>query len=149
MLSLEDTNEIKYYINIVNRFNLAVRDLKQKIKNMEYQRLDNKTKEKLVSNDYEKVEDFIKNPIMIKNIYNYTEISEKILKQLILEDLNNFLKELGNGFCYIEDEYKIRLGDRYNYIDLLLFNIEFNCYVVVELKVIELKAEHIGQIKSI
>ena len=51
------------------------------------------------------------------------------------DSCNNFLKELGAGFCYIGNEYKIKIGDRYNYIDLLLFNIEFNCYVVVELKV--------------
>jgi len=58
-----------------------------------------------------------------------------------------FLKELGNGFCFIGSEYKIKIGDRYNYIDLLLFNYEFNCFVVVELKVTELKKEHIGQIE--
>lgn len=57
------------------------------------------------------------------------------------------MKELGNSFCFIGSEYKIKLGDRYNYIDLLLFNIEFNCYVVVELKITELKKEHIGQIQ--
>lgn len=57
------------------------------------------------------------------------------------------MKELGNNFSFIDSEYKIKLGDRYNYIDLLLFNIEFNCYVVIELKVTELKKEHIGQIQ--
>ena len=62
--------------------------------------------------------------------------------------MDNFLKELGNGFCYIENEYKIKIGDKYNYIDLLLFNIEYNCYIVVELKVTELKKEHIGQIQT-
>ena len=71
------------------------------------------------------------------------EISEKILKQLILEDIDNFLTELGDGFCYIKNEYKIKLGDRYNYIDLLLYNIRYKCYVVVELK-----SEHIGQIEK-
>lgn len=57
------------------------------------------------------------------------------------------MKELGISFCFIGSEYKIKLGSSYNYIDLLLFNIEFNCYVVVELKVTELKKEHIGQIQ--
>ena len=57
------------------------------------------------------------------------------------------MKELGNGFSFIDSEYKIKIGNRYNYIDLLLFNIEFNCYVVVELKITELKKDHIGQIK--
>ena len=59
---------------------------------------------------------------------------------------NNFTKrELHEKIK--SNEYKIKLGDRYNYIDLLLFNIEYNCYVVVELKVTELKKEHIGQIE--
>ncbi len=57
------------------------------------------------------------------------------------------MEELGNGFCFIKNEYKIKLGNRYNYIDLLLYNIEYNCYVVIELKVTELKKEHIGQIE--
>ncbi len=59
----------------------------------------------------------------------------------------SFLKELGNGFTFIDNEYKIKLGERYYYIDLLLFNIEYNCYVVIELKITELKKEHIGQIQ--
>ena len=57
------------------------------------------------------------------------------------------MKELGNGFSFIGNEYKIKLGNNYNYIDLLLFNYEYNCFVVVELKVTELRKEHIGQIQ--
>ena len=69
------------------------------------------------------------------------------MQRIILEDIPSFLKELGNGFTFVENEYKIKIGASYNYIDLLLYNIEFNCYVVVELKVAELKKEHIGQIE--
>ena len=74
------------------------------------------------------------------------EITEHALKHLILENMDGFLKELGIGFMYAGHEYKIKIGDRYNYIDILLFNVEFNCYVVIELKITELKAEYIGQI---
>ena len=119
-----------------------------KIKSKEYERLDDKTKYKLINQEQTIVSDFIKNPILIKNSYNYTEISEMILKQLILEDMDNFLTELGEGFCYIKNEYKIKLGDRYNYIDLLLYNIKYKCYVVVELKVTELRCEYMGQIQK-
>lgn len=62
--------------------------------------------------------------------------------------MDNFLTELGDGFAYIRNEYKIKLGDRYNYIDLLLYNIRYKCYVVIELKVTEFKSEHIGQIQK-
>ena len=91
--------------------------------------------------------DFVKNPILIKKNFNYKEISEKVLKKLILENIESFMNELGNSFCFVGSEYKIKIGNRYNYIDLLLFNIEYNCYVVIELKVTELKKEHVGQIQ--
>ena len=58
------------------------------------------------------------------------------------------MKELGEGFSYIDKEYKIKIGNRYNYIDILLFNYKYNCFVVIELKVTELKAEYIVQIKK-
>jgi len=147
LLKLKNINEIEYYIKISIEQNLSYRELRNKIKLKEYERLDNKTKEKLIQKQENSIEDYIKNPIIIKN-KGYEAISEKLLKQLILEDIPSFLKELGSGFSFIDSEYKIRIGDRYNYIDLLLFNIEFNCYVVIELKITELKKEYIGQIET-
>ena len=141
LLSLKDINKIDYYIKIAKQQNLSVRQLRERIKNKEYERLDEKTKEKLMSNEEPKVNDFIKNPILIKNNHDYKEISEKILQKLILEDLPSFMKELGEGFSFIDNEYKIKIGDRYNYIDLLLFNYIYNCFIVIELKVTELKKE--------
>ena len=149
LLSLENTNEINYYISIIEGYNLSVRELRERIKNKEYQRLDDNTKLKLINKEEVNVSDFIKNPIVIKNKYNYDigNISEKMLQRLILEDIPSFLKELGDGFSFIENEYKIKIGDTYNYIDLLLFNYIYNCFIVIELKVCELKKEHIGQIE--
>ena len=147
LLSLDNLDEINYYIMITEQQSLSVRELRERIKNKEYERLDDKTKEKLISSKETSVVDFIKNPIAIKNTTNKEIISEKVLQKVTLEDLDNFLKELGNSFCYIANEYKIKIGNSYNYIDLLLYNIEFNCYTVVELKVTELKKEHIGQIE--
>ncbi len=148
LLPIGDINKINYYITISEMQNLSVRELRQRIKNNEYERLDEKTKLKLINHQEEKVDDFIKNPILIKNKYDNNDISEKILKRLILEDLDSFLKELGNGFTYIGNAYPIRLGKRYNYIDILLFSIKDNRYIVCELKVTELKKEHIGQIET-
>ena len=148
LLNLNNTNEIDYYIKIAVHQKLSYRLLHEKIKSKEYERLPIKSKEKLKTKKENKVTDFIKNPILIKNSYDYVNITEKILKRLILEDLDNFMKELGNGFCYIENEYKIKIGNRYNYIDLLLFIYKYYCFIVVELKVTELKKEHIGQIQT-
>ena len=146
LLKINDVNEVKYYIKIVEEQNLSVRKLREKIKNKEYERLDEEAKHKLIKNKETSCYDFIKNPILIKNKYNTDEITEKMLQDLILEDIPGFLSELGEGFSFIKNEYPIKIGSRYNYIDMLLFNINDNRYVVLELKVTELKKEHIGQI---
>ena len=147
LLKLVDKEKINYYIKIIEEENLSVRELRQRIKNNEYERLDEEIKKKLKIKEQLKVSDLVKNPIQIRNTSDYNEISEKVLQKLILEDIPSFLDELGNGFTFVRNEYKIKMGDRYNYIDLLLFNYQFNCFVVVELKVSELKKEHIGQIE--
>ena len=142
IFTLKDINKITYYIKITINRSLSKRELRERIKNKEYERLDDKTKEKLINNEESKVNDLIKNPILIKSNDNYKEISEKILQKLILEDLPSFMKELGEGFSFIDNEYKIKIGDRYNYIDLLLYNVKYKCYVVVELKITELSYKH-------
>ena len=147
LLPIDDINEINYYIDISIKQSLSYRELRNKIKNNEYHRLDIETKNKLTNKEKTSLVDFVKNPIMIKNNNNYKIISEKILQKLILENVEYFMKELGNSFSFIGSEYKIRLDNTFNYIDLLLFNIEYNCYVVIELKVTELKKAHIGQIQ--
>ena len=149
ILPINNINEINYYISISIEQNLSYRQLREKIKSKEYQRLDDKTKLKLINKEETVVSDFIKNPIIIRNKYNVDKehITEKILQKLILEDIEKFLLELGTGFSFIKSEYKIKIGNTYNYIDLLLFNYTYNCFVVIELKVTELKKEHIGQIE--
>lgn len=147
LFSINNENAIKYYISVSVKNNLSIRQLYQKIKNKEYERLDNITKDKISNNQEISLIENIKNPLIIYNKNNYEELSEKVLQKIILEDISSFMKELGNGYSFIENEHKIKIGNRYNYIDLLLFNIEYNCYVVIELKVTELKKEHIGQIQ--
>lgn len=147
LLSLKDTDKINYYINKCITYNLSRNKLRELIKLNEYERLPESTKNKLIIKEKTNIEDLVKNPIVIKNTFNKEIISEKILQQLILENLESFLKELGNGFTFIGSEYPIKIGDRYNYIDLLLYNYIYNCFVVVELKITELKKEYIGQIQ--
>ena len=147
LLPLNDLNKINYYIELAKKYNLGYRELDKRIKCKEYERLPNSTKDKLINNQENNIEDFIKNPIVIKNSLNKEKISEKVLQQLILEDIPYFLEELENGFTFIKNEFPIKIGDNYNYIDLLLFNYIYNCFVVIELKVTEIKKEHLGQIQ--
>ena len=148
LFPLKDENEIEYYIRQVNERNLSKRELENIIKTNEYERLPEDTRNNISLNANSKIEDYVKNPIIIRNNSNYYDNSEKALQKLILDDIPSFLKELGDGFSFIDNEYKIKIGDRYNYIDLLLYNIKYKCYVVIELKITELKKEHIGQIET-
>ena len=147
LLPIKDINAINYYVDISSKNNLSRNDLRERIKNKEYERLSIDAKNKLINNQNICVSDLIKDPIIIKKNKDYDKISEFVLNEMILNDLDNFLLQLGTGFCYIGNEYKIKIGNTYNYIDILLFNIEFNCYVVVELKVTKLLKEYIGQVE--
>ena len=141
LLPLNDIRKIEYYIHVTVKYNLSSRELEKHIKSKEYERIG-----KDINIEEPKVNTLIKNPILIKVKNKNEKLTEYALHQSILENIEDFLKELGVGFTFAGSEVKIKLGDRYNYIDFLLFNTNFNCYVVIELKVTELKAEYIGQI---
>ena len=147
LIPLKDINVIYYYSKQVILKNLTKRELESLIKSREYERLSEETKNKLVTNEELKLPDLVPDPILIKSELNQEKLTEYALKEAILNNLDNFLTQLGNGFSYIGNEYKLKIGNNYNYIDLLLYNVKFKCYVVVELKVTELKKEHIGQIE--
>ena len=135
-----------YYIGICEKNHLSRRELHDRIKNHEYERLSDETKTKLINEDKLQVTDLVPNPILIKND-SKEKLSEYALKQLILNNLDSFLNQLGFGFTYVGNEYRIKLGNQYNYIDILLYNVKYHRYVVVELKITELKKEHVGQIQ--
>ena len=141
LLTINNDNEFDYYVMITRKLNLSVRELRERIKSKEYERIG--YKEEL---EKPEVNTLIKNPIIIKVDNPNIKLDEYALHQSILENMDNFLKELGIGFTYAGSEVKIKIGDRYNYIDFLLFNVKYNCYVVIELKITEMKAEYIGQV---
>ncbi len=148
LLPLNDINKINYYIKITEEQNLSVRKLRERIKSREYERLDDNTKEKLINKEEVNAGDLIKDPILIRNKFDTGKISEKMLLETIMDNLEEFLSEFGDGYSFIKSEYPIKIGDRYNYIDMLLYNIYDNCYAVIELKINEIKKEHIGQIET-
>jgi len=148
LVSLKNLDEIRYYASICEKQNLTHRQLQERIKSNEYNRLSNETKNKLIKEEDLKVDDLIPNPITLKFDKIDGKLTEYALKQVILNNLDDFLLQLGNGFSYIGNEYKIKYENTYNYIDLLLYNIRYKCYVVIELKITELRKEHIGQIHT-
>jgi len=149
LMVIKNIDAIMYYINVCERYNLSKRQLQDRIKNKEYDRLSIETKNKLITKEQLKVNDLVPNPIIIKTTSLKEELSEYALKELLLNNLDDFLNQLGDGFTYVGNEYKIRVGNTYNYIDLLLYNIKYKCYVVVELKVTELKKNILDKYKHI
>ena len=148
ILSLRDINEIRYYIDISSRYNLTKRQLCERIKNNEYKNLSEETKLKLIQNKKPELVELVSEPIIINNPDSREIMKEKELQKLILDNVPSFLKSLGDDYHFVDNEYKIKIGSRYYYIDLLLYNMEYECYVVIELKIGELKKEYIGQIET-
>ena len=142
LLILKTKKQLDYYIYITQAQNLSYRELRKRIKSNEYERIG--YKEEL---ETPKVSTLIKNPIIINTKVKIDEdIKEYVLHNLILDDMDNFLKELGVGFAYIGHEVKIKIGSNNHSIDFLLFNYKHNCFVAVEIKTTEMQDRYIGQV---
>ena len=150
ILPIKNANERNYYINQIILNNLSSRELQKEIKNKSFDRLSYADKEniKLISEENNTpltIEEMIKDPIILKTDTN--DVNEKVIHKYIISLLENKFLELGTGFALVGHEYKIKIGNSYNYIDLLFFNTELNSYIVVEVKTRELKPQDIGQLE--
>ena len=99
-----------------------------------------------LKNNIKLANEMIKDPYIfelegIKNNY-----LEKELEEQMIVKIRDVLLELGKGFCFIGNQYKISTNNQDYYIDMLFYHLELRCYVVVELKVTEFKPEYIGQL---
>ena len=146
LLSIKDKNKRNYYINLCIKNKLSKRELIKEIKSNSYERLMNKPdKIDVIVPEKYSITTEMKNPIIIE--VNKEIKSEKDLELSILANLEYFFKQLGEGFTYVGHQYKIVENNQNYYIDILLFNIELNCYVGVELKLRSLKKEDKAQIE--
>ena len=151
ILPIKEEGKRNYYINLCIKNRLTVRQLKNEIKNKSYERLMLPEKEKIeiINDRYEmNIIDMIKDPIIINcNKLIIEKLSEKLLKELLIEEIEKTLLELGIGFSYVGKEKRIKVGKNYRFIDLVFFNYELNCFVLIELKLNKLDIKDIGQIK--
>ena len=146
LLPLNDTNEINYYIDIAIRDNLSYRKLAERIKSDEYGRLPLETKIKLKESKEVNEKEMVPNTIVVPSSKLKEELTEKVLENLIIDNISYVMEQLGEGYCFIKNQYKINIGNNKNYIDILLFNYKFNNFVVIEIKAREFRKEDIGQI---
>ncbi len=147
LLPIKNVNKRNYYINMCIKRNLSKRALEKEIKNNAFERLSLADKEniKLISNKNEvlTIKDTLKDPVLITINEDLDNVSEEKLAKIIRKELEIFLLELGCGYTYAGKE--VRMGE--SYCDLLFFNYEFNCFVVIELKTRKIKKEDIGQLE--
>ena len=148
IMQLKNIAEMKYYLDLSNKLCLTKRELRLRIKSGEYNRLPLEIKEKLKTSEVISPNKKIPSPVVLQNLKINGEFSEKMVQKWIDENPTLFCESLGDGYTYVKSQYKIKIGANYNYIDVLLFNAVDLNYVVVEIKVTELKKEYIGQIQT-
>ena len=72
--------------------------------------------------------------------------NERILKDALLNNITKFLTELGTGFAYVGKEYRLQIGEKENFIDLLFYNLNLSCYIVLEVKIGSFTFADVGQL---
>lgn len=146
ILPIKDENKRNYYINLCVKNNLSKRELIKEIKSNSFERLEHKPDkvEIITSTSVPAITENFKNPILLNLNGNKVE-NEKDLEKLIYSQLSYVFMQLGNDFTWVGNQYKISDGNKNYYIDMLLYNVNYNCYVVVEIKCRSLKKEDKGQ----
>lgn len=146
ILPIKDENKRNYYINLCIKNNLSKRELIKEIKSNSFERLEHKPDKVdiITSAIVPAIIENFKNPILLNLNGNKVE-NEKDLEKLIYSQLSYVFMQLGNDFTWVGNQYKISDGNKNYYIDMLLYNVNYNCYVVVEIKCRSLKKEDKGQ----
>ena len=151
LIPIKNENERNYYINQCILNNLSKRELAKLIKEKAYDRLSyaDKNNIKIINFKNEasySLKDMLLDPIIIKLLGN-ENISEKVLKKYILDELRDFFLQLGSGFLYAGSEYKLDYYGKHFYVDILLFNINLDCYIPVELKLNSTNYKDVSQVQ--
>jgi predicted nuclease of restriction endonuclease-like (RecB) superfamily len=153
LIKIDDESKRKYFEKYAVLENLSVRDLKRQIYSLHYERL-LLSKDKKALLEYEKKgnipsksEDVIKDPYVLDflGLDENTKHQEKDVESKILDKLQKFLLELGQGFSFVARQKRFTIDNDNFYIDLLLYNIYLKCYFVIELKTEKFKHEDVGQ----
>ena len=148
ILPIKDENKRNYYINLCIANDLSKRELEKEIKSNSYERLEYKPDkiDVVVSTKVPAIVNNFKNPILLE-LKDKEIKSESDLEKLIYSQLSYVFLQLGSGFAWIGNQYKVSDGNKNYFIDMLLYNVKYNCYVVVEIKCRKLKKEDKGQVE--
>ena len=148
ILPIKNENKRNYYINLCITNNLSKRELEREIKNNSYERLEHKPDkiDIIVPSKIANISDNFMNPILLK-LKDKEVKNEMDLEKLIYSQLSYVFLQLGNCFAWIGNQYKVSDGNNNYFIDMLLYNYKYNCFVVVEIKCRKLRKEDKGQVE--
>ncbi|MEL6697981.1 MAG: PDDEXK nuclease domain-containing protein [Bacteroidota bacterium] len=153
LLKIEDSLERDFYLNQAVQENWSIRELKrQKHTNLFLRLAASKDKEHILKLAKEgqciqKPDDLIREPYILEFLHvpEPYHLSEAELEKRIIDHLQDFLLELGKGFAFISRQYRITLGNRHHYVDLVFYHRILKCFVLIDLKVKEAGYEDVGQ----
>ncbi len=140
--------EKQFYILFAVKEKWSKRELQRQIESSVFERtmLSNPKVSPLETQLQNKVNQVFKDTYVFEFLDLPNNYNEKDLQNQILANLKKFLLELGGGFSFIGQEYRVQVGMHDYYIDLLFFHRELQCLVAVELKTVDFKPEHLGQL---
>lgn len=155
LVKISDPIKRKFYELFVLKTTPTVRELERSIDTLTYERLGLSRNKELALKDMESQfkpsngEDVIKSHYFLEFLgYKSPElVEESDLESALLKNLQNFILELGKGFCFEGKQKRLLIGDEYFFVDLVFYHRVLKCHVLVELKTDKAKSEHIGQLK--
>lgn len=153
LLKIEDGLERNFYEQQAIKENWSVRELKRNKSSALLHRIAlSKNKKEILElakngHEVEQSHDLIKDPYILEflKIPVQTKYSEKQLEQKIIDNLQDFLLELGKGFAFIGRQYRVTLNNKHYYIDLVFYHRILKCFVLIDLKINEVEHYDIGQ----
>lgn len=149
MTKIEDINVRKIYAEATIQNGWGRDMLVMQIENDYHLRIGNSVnnfKLSLPEHDSDLANNTIKDPYIFDFISLNNNYKEKELENVLIHKIKNVLVELGKGFSFVGNQYKISTNNNDYYIDLLFYHLDLRCYIVVELKITEFKPEYIGQL---
>lgn len=156
LLSIENADERNFYEKECLNSSWSVRELKRQLETSLFERLllseGKKNKEKVyelskVGQSLNTPEDVLKEPYVFEflGVKENKPILEKDLEQKLVKHIEEFLLELGKGFMFVGTQQRVTLGNTHYYVDMVFYNKILKCYVLIDLKVGQMKAEYVGQ----
>lgn len=156
LLSIENIDERNFYEKECINCNWSVRELKRQLETSLFERLllseGKKNKEKVyelskVGQTLNTPLDVLKEPYVFEflGVKENKPILEKNLEQKLVKHIEEFLLELGKGFMFVGTQQRITLGNTHYYVDMVFYNKILKCYVLIDLKIGQMKAEYAGQ----